>query len=71
MRGTLAGSAAVHVALLALLMLVRTSSTVVVPGPDVVQVALLGEPPPPPAPAPVGRPTDTEVPDEPAGIGFP
>lgn len=68
MRGTLAGSAAVHVVLLALLMLVRTSGTVVVPGPDVVQVALLGEPPPPPAPAPVVRPTDTVVPDESDGV---
>ena len=67
MRGTLAGSA-VHVVLLALLMLVRTSGTVVVPGPDIVQVALLGEPPPPPAPAPVVRPTDTVVPDESDGV---
>ncbi len=68
MRGTLAGSAAVHVALLSVLLVLRPSRTVVVPGPDVVQVALVGEPAPPPAPAPVVKPTDTVVPDESDGI---
>lgn len=68
MRGTLAGSAAVHVALLSLLLMIRPGRTVLVPGPDVVQVALIGEPAPPPAPAPVVKPTDTVVPDEQDGV---
>jgi protein TonB len=40
-RGALTGSAAVHVALTAGLFLWRTGGTVLVPGPDVVQVSLV------------------------------
>lgn len=68
MRGTLAGSAAVHVALLCTLLVLKPGRTVVVPGPDVVTVDLIGEPAPPPAPAPVVKPTDTVVPDEADGV---
>ena len=68
MRGTLAGSAVVHLALLSVLLMIRPGRTVVVPGPDVVTVDLIGEPAPPPAPAPVVKPTDTVVPDEADGI---
>lgn len=68
MRGTVVGSAAIHVALLAALLFVPPSRTVVLPGPDVVQVALVGEPAPEPPPAPVVKPTDTVTPDETKGI---
>ncbi len=68
MRGTLAGSAALHVALLSVLLIVRPSHTVVLPGPDVVQVSLIGEPAPAPAPAPVVKANDTVVPDESEGV---
>lgn len=68
MKATVVGSAAIHVALLAGLMFVPTSRTVVLPGPDVVQVALVGEPAPEPPPAPVVKPTDTVTPDETKGI---
>lgn len=68
MRGTLAGSAAVHLALLAVLLVMRPARTVVLPGPDVVQVALIGAPEPPAAPAPVVKPTDTVTPDETEGV---
>ena len=68
MRGTLAGSAAVHLALLAVLLVLRPARTVMVPGPDVVQVALIGEPAPPAAPEPVVKPTDTVTPDETDGV---
>ena len=69
MRATLAGSAAVHLALLAVLLLVHPPSrTVLLPGPDVVQVALVGAPEPPPAPTPVMKPTDTVSPDETDGV---
>lgn len=68
MRGTLAGSAAVHVALLSTVFLVPPSKPVVLPGPDVVQVALVGEPAPEPPPAPVVKPTDTVTPDEAKGV---
>jgi len=67
-RGTLAGSAAVHLALLAVLLVLRPARTVVLPGPDVVQVALVGAPEPPAAPAPVVKPTDTVTPDEADGV---
>lgn len=66
-RAPLAGSALAHGALLALLLLVRAPATMVLPGPDVVQVALIGEPAMP-APQPVVRPTDTVVPDESDGV---
>ncbi len=68
MRGTLAGSAALHVALLSVLFIVRPSHDVVLPGPDIVQVALIGEPAPPPPPAPVVKANDTVTPDETEGV---
>ncbi|MEQ1834408.1 MAG: TonB family protein [Candidatus Eisenbacteria bacterium] len=68
MRGTLAGSAALHVALLSVLFIVRPAHDVVLPGPDVVQVALIGEPAPPPPPAPVVKANDTVTPDETDGV---
>lgn len=69
MRGTITGSAAVHVALLSTMFILRPSrNTIVLPGPDVVQVALIGEPAPEPPPAPVVKPTDTVVPDEHEGV---
>ncbi len=69
MRGTLAGSAAVHAVLLSVLFVVRPAHTVLLPGPDVVQVSLIGEPaPPPPPPAPVVRAKDVVTPDETEGV---
>ena len=68
MKGTLAGSAAIHVALLSGLLFVPSRQAVVVPGPDVVQVALVGEPAPAPPPQPVVKPTDTVTPDETQGV---
>ncbi len=69
MRDTLAGSAALHVALLSVLFIVRPAHDVVLPGPDVVQVALIGEPAlPPPPPAPVVKANDTVSPDESEGV---
>ena len=68
MRGTLTGSAVVHVALVSTLFVMRPSRTVVLPGPDVVQVALIGEPAPPPTPVPVVKATDTVTPDESEGV---
>ena len=68
MRGTLIASTVAHVALLSLLIWVRPEREFVVPGPDVVQVALLGAPEPPPAPAPVVKANDAVVPDEPDGV---
>ena len=41
MRGSVLGSTLVHVALVAALISVRHSASIVVPGPDVVQVSLL------------------------------
>jgi TonB family protein len=69
-KGTLAGSAAIHIALLTGLFFVPTRRSVVVPGPDVVQVALVGdiEPAPAPPPQPVVKPTDTVTPDETQGV---
>jgi TonB family protein len=54
-KATLAGSAAVHVGLTAALLLWRTGGTVLVPGPDVVQVALVDA-------APVAAPAQTSAP---------
>ncbi len=68
MKGTIVGSAAIHIALLAGLLVLPPSRTIVLPGPDVVQVALVGEPAPEPPPAPVVKPTDTVTPDETKGI---
>lgn len=63
MRGSIAGSSVVHLALLAALMAVRTSAPLIVPGPDVIQVALVEAPStliaqPVPAPRP-----ELEAPD--------
>ncbi len=66
MRGTLVASTALHVALLSVLFVVRPSRTVVIPGPDVVQVALIGEPEP--TPAPVVKANDAVTPDEEQGV---
>jgi len=67
-KGVLATSAVAHVALLGALFFVRTGRTIMLPGPDVVQVALVGEPAPAPPPSPVVRPTDTVTPDEEEGV---
>jgi TonB family protein len=60
-------STLVHGALLSVLFVVRPTRDLVVPGPDVVQVALLGAPEPP-APAPVVKANDAVVPDETEGV---
>jgi periplasmic protein TonB len=57
-RGSVLGSGLVHLALLVVLLVVRASAPVIIPGPDVVQVALVdaptmtipATPPPPPKP---------------------
>jgi TonB family protein len=66
MRATIAGSTAIHLGLLSVLFIVHPSRTLVLPGPDVVQVALIGELPPPPAP--VVKANDAVVPDETDGV---
>lgn len=68
MRGTVLGSTAIHAVLLSVLFVVRPSRTVVIPGPDVVQVALIGEPDIAPPPPPVVRPNDAVTPDEEEGV---
>jgi TonB family protein len=69
MRGTVIGSMAVHLTLLLALFIVHPARTVVLPGPDVVQVALIGDvAPPPPPPAPVVKANDAVVPDEAQGV---
>ena len=68
MRGTVIGSMAIHLALLSALFIVHPSRTMVLPGPDVVQVALIGDVAPPPPPAPVVKANDTVVPDETQGV---
>ena len=67
MKGTLLTSTVVHTALLSVLFFVRPTRNIVVPGPDVVQVALIGELAPPP-PAPVIKANDAVVPDESEGV---
>jgi len=67
-RGSVTASAVVHLAALSVLFVLHPTRTVLLPGPDVVQVALIGEPEPAPPPAPVVKPTDTVVPDEQEGI---
>lgn len=67
MRGTVLASTIVHGALVSVLFVVRPARDMVVPGPDVVQVALLGAPEPPP-PAPVVKANDAVVPDETEGV---
>jgi TonB family protein len=66
MRGTVIGSTAVHLALLCALFIVHPSRTLVLPGPDVVQVALIGDLAPPPAP--VVKANNAVVPDESDGV---
>jgi len=68
MRGTVIGSLAIHLALLSALFVVHPSRTIVLPGPDVVQVALVGDVAPPPPPAPVVKANDAVVPDEAQGV---
>src|ERR1044072_4316584 len=68
MRGTVIGSMAIHLALLSALFVVPPSRTMLLPGPDVVQVALIGDVAPPPPPAPVVKANDTVVPDEAEGV---
>jgi protein TonB len=69
MRGTLIASTAIHVTLLSALFIVHPERTIVLPGPDVVQVALIGDvPPPPPPPARVVKANDAVVPDENQGV---
>ena len=68
MRGTVIGSTAIHLALLSALFVVHPSRTIVLPGPDVVQVALVGDVAPPPPPAPVVKANDAVVPDESQGV---
>lgn len=67
MRGSVLGSLGMHVALLSALLIVRPGQTIMVPGPDVVQVALLGDVAPAP-PAPVVKANDAVVPDESEGV---
>ena len=55
MRGSILGSGVAHAGLVVILLIVRTPVTMVVPGPDVVQVALI-DPSAPIAPAPTPPP---------------
>ena len=67
MKGMILASTIVHGALVSVLFVVRPTRDIIVPGPDVVQVALLGAPEPPP-PAPVVKANDAVVPDESEGV---
>jgi len=70
-KHALAGSAAVHVALTAALFLWKTGGTVLVPGPDVVQVSLVDASlaaAPAPAPAPAAEPRREPPPREEEGV---
>jgi len=62
------GSTVLHAALLSALFMMPASRTIVVPGPDVVQVALVGDIAPPAPPAPVVKANDAVVPDESDGV---
>jgi TonB family protein len=55
MRGAIVGSSLVHLVLLVFILAVRHGSSVVIAGPDVVQVALLDPAAPASAPAPVEK----------------
>ena len=73
MRGSLLGSALIHLVLGGALFLVRPSAVTVVPGPEVVQVALvdpsmLAVTEPAPAPAAVKPVRPEPTPDEPEGV---
>lgn len=65
MRGAVLGSGAFHLLLLGVLFYVRTPAQIMIPGPDVVQVALLDPaaltPAAPPEPAPAPQPKQTEI----------
>jgi TonB family protein len=70
-KGALAGSAAVHVGLTAALLLWRAGGTVLVPGPDVVQVSLVDASlaaAPAPAPAPAAEAKPAPPPAEEKGV---
>ena len=67
MKGMILASTIVHGALVSVLFVVRPTRDIIVPGPDVVQVSLLGAPEPPP-PAPVVKANDAVVPDESEGV---
>jgi TonB family protein len=75
MRSAIIGSALAHVALIGALLFMRPSIAHIVPGPDVVQVALIdpsdlaaaAPSPAPPAPAPAPK-IETPPPAEPKGI---
>ena len=58
MRGSVLGSAVVHVGLVAGLISVRHRPSIVIPGPDVVQVALLEPAAPPVTPPPAVKPPE-------------
>ncbi len=60
-------STVAHLTLLSVMFVLRPARDMVVPGPDVVQVSLIGEPEPP-APAPVIKANDAVAPDEPDGV---
>ena len=63
MRGSVLGSGVVHLVLLVVLLVVRAPVSMIVPGPDVVQVALLDPsamPAPQPAPPPPPEPREQE-----------
>jgi protein TonB len=74
MRGSVTGSVAVHLFLLAVLFAVRQPVSIVVPGPDMVQVALVDPaslvapaPAPEPAPKPEIKPDEIK-PEEDTGV---
>lgn len=72
MRSSVVGSGIVHLLVLTAVFAVRTRSSLVVPGPDIVQVALLDQPPAPtPVVAPPPKPVVKEPeikPNEPTGV---
>ena len=63
MRGSVLGSALVHVGIVVALFLVRAPAPVIVPGPEVVQVALLDALPVAPKPLPVPPREPEPIPD--------
>jgi colicin import membrane protein len=69
MRNAVVGSGLVHLALLVVLLIARGPAAMIVPGPDVVQVALLDPTsmtiaPPPPEPAPKPEPATIQPVEE-------
>jgi TonB family protein len=73
-RGAVIGSVVVHSVLIAILLVLRSASPLVVPGPDVVQVSLISPEAPPtavpqPAPAPkTPKPQPTVAPERGEGV---